>query len=875
MNTAAQPRFRRAGRIGGAAVVATAVAVFGLVAPPAYAATVDLQILTINDFHGRINNSTTSFATSLETLRASDGAGGANTAFVSTGDLIGASEFASSSADDQPTIDVLNALELDASAVGNHEFDQGFADLTDDVIGGTSPANWAYLGANVYGAGTTTPALPEYEIISRAGVDIAVIGAVTQETPTLVAPGGVSMLTFGDPVEAVNRVAAQLSDGDDANGEADVVIAAYHEGAPRSQAAPDNATLDQQVAATPVFASIVNETSGAVDLILNGHTHQAYAYTAAVPGEAGRTRAVVQTGSYGANIGQIKLQHDTTTGVTTLVSAAVVPANTPANPTLFPRVAAVQGIVTAAIAQAAILGNQPVGSLTASITTALQNPALPAATGNRDDRGRESTLGTLVADAVLASLAPADRGGAELAFVNPGGLRNELNYPANPANVPPSADADGRILYAEANAVLPFLNNLATVDLTGASIKKLLEQQWQRDANNNVPTRAYLALGTSTGFTYTFDASLPEGSRITSMVLNGTPIDPAKTYRVGSFTFLTGITSPAGGGGDNFWAFREGTNLRDSGLIDRDAWISYLTANQPVSPSFAKHSVALSGLDAAAVAGETQTLTAGSFDLKSYGSPVNTSLTASFAETADGAGAVEVGSAAITADAASIDVTFPLSAVGSGYLILTAQPSGTQIAVPVTVAAPAATVTATAASVQYGTAPKVAVTVAAPGSTPSGTVTVADAAGAVLGTATLANGTATVSLGRTALQPGTHTLTVSYAGSATAGAASTTVDLVVQKASSSTLGVSTSIIVAKGKASKVFVLTTANGGVPVDGPVSVSHNGKVIGTGVVKNGTATVSITPFTSRGIKVLSVSFGGSATVAPSSGPGLVIVL
>ncbi len=870
MNHAAPVRHRHTGRIVAASATIAALSVFGLVVPAAQAATVDLQILTFNDFHGRINASTASFATSVEKLRATDGANGANTLLVSTGDIIGASEFASSSADDQPTIDVFNALELDASAVGNHEFDQGYSDLVDDVIAGGTNAQWDYLGANVYQAGTQTPALPEYATFERAGVTIAVVGAVTQETPTLVSPGGVDTLSFGDPVEAVNRVAAQLTDGDAANGEADVILAAYHEGAPRSQSA---ATLDQQVADSAVFAEMVNDTSAAVDVILNGHTHQAYAYAAPVPGDASRTRAVVQTGSYGANIGQISLAYDTETDVATIVANAVVPATTPVDTVTYPRVAAVKTIVDAALAAAAVIGNQPVGTLTASVTTAFTDPAGPPVSPNRDDRGKESTLGTLVADAVLSSLTSPERGGAEIAFVNPGGLRNELVYAANAQN---PADSDGTILFSEANAVLPFLNNLATVDMTGAQVKTLLEQQWQRDANGNVPSRSYLALGTSTGFSYTFDAALPEGSRITSMMLNGAPVDPAETYRVGTFTFLAGTGTPSSAGGDNFWVFREATNFRDSGLIDRDAWISYLGANQPVSPSFEKHSVSVSGLNTAPVAGETQTLSVGSFDLKSAGSPVNTALTASFAATADGAGAVEVGSAAISANAATIDVTFPLSAAGtSDYLLLTAAPSGTQAVIPVTVAAPAATVTATAKTVQYGTAPKIVVTVAAAGQTPTGAVTVTDAAGAALGTANLANGTATVSLGKTALQPGTHTLTVSYAGSATAGAASTTVDVVVKKASSSTLGLSTSIFVSKGKTSKVFVLTTANGGVPVDGPVTISSGGKVIGTGVVKNGTATVSIAPFTSRGIKILTVSYGGSATVAPSNGPGLVIVL
>ena len=196
-------------------------------------------------------------------------------------------------------------MDLDASAVGNHEFDQGFADLADRVIGDPRNAQWDYLGANVYQSDGTTPALPEYALYARDGLTVGVIGAVTQETPALVSPGGVAGLVFGDPVDAVNRVAAQLSDGNPANGEADVLVATYHEGAPTGEPA----TLESQVAASPVFAKIVNETSPLVDAIFTGHTHVPYAWEGPVPGQPGVTRPIVQTGSYGDRVGEVALDH--------------------------------------------------------------------------------------------------------------------------------------------------------------------------------------------------------------------------------------------------------------------------------------------------------------------------------------------------------------------------------------------------------------------------------------------------------------------------------------------------------------------------------------------------------------------------------------
>src|SRR5690606_20038078 len=134
---------------------------------------------------------------------------------------------------------VLNALDLRASAVGNHEFDKGIKDLQDRVIGTPDDPNadWSYLGANVYEKGTTKPVLDEYDVLEVNGLRVAVIGTVTQETPSLVTPDGIKGLTFGNPVAAVNRVAGEIEEAD----AADVIVAEFHEGA--SEGTPDGATL--------------------------------------------------------------------------------------------------------------------------------------------------------------------------------------------------------------------------------------------------------------------------------------------------------------------------------------------------------------------------------------------------------------------------------------------------------------------------------------------------------------------------------------------------------------------------------------------------------------------------------------------------------
>ena len=499
--------------------------VVGLSAGTSSTAPKTLTLLDINDFHGRIDANTVKFAGTVEQEKAAAIAAGNPVAFVSAGDNVSASLFASAVQQDQPTIDVLNALQLNASAVGNHEFDKGFSDLTDRIIAGGTNATWDYLGANVYLKGTTTPALPEYSIIDMAGVKVGIIGAVTAETPTLVSPGGITQIDIGDPVDAVNRVAAELSDGNPDNGEADVLVASYHEGA--GAGTPEGATLEQEVAAGGAFADIVNKTSSTVDAIFTGHTHKQYAWEAPVPGEAGKTRPILQTGSYGEFIGEITLTFDPATGEVTAHTQKNVARTTVADADLvaaYPRVAQVKTIVDAALAYASTVGSVPVGSVTADITTAYTGGTYgpngyvgpgPNDTSGRDDRASESALGDLVANALRDTLAPADLGGAQIGVVNPGGLRAELFYAP-----------DGVVTTAEANSVLPFVNNLWTTTLTGAQVKTMLEQQWQTDANGNVPSRPYLALGLSDNVTYTYDATAAQGSHITSVIVDGVASGP-------------------------------------------------------------------------------------------------------------------------------------------------------------------------------------------------------------------------------------------------------------------------------------------------------------------------------------------------------------
>ena len=707
----------------------------------------DIRIINFNDFHGRIDANTTRFAGTIEQLRAAAEAAGGSSVLLSAGDSIGASLFASATQQDVPTLDVLDALELDASAVGNHEFDQGYTDLTERVI---PQIGFDYLGANVYLTGTDEPALDEYALVEVDGVTVGVIGVVTQETPTLVSPGGVATLDFGDPVAAVNRVAAELSDGDPANGEADVIVAEYHEGANGVTA---TSTLESELAESTVFRRIVEETSAEVDVIFNGHTHQPYAWQAPIPGEDG-TRPVVQAGNYGENLGSVDLTFDPSTGEVVATTASVVPRTTATEASLvsaYPRVAAVKAIVDAAVAYAAIVGAQPVGSVTADITTAYSGGAYVGGVytgGTRDDRASESTLGGLVADALVDTLAAPERGGAEIGVVNPGGLRAELLFAP-----------DGVVTYAEANGVLPFVNNLWTTTLTGAQFRTMLEQQWQTNADGTIPSRSYLQLGLSDNVTYTFDPAAPLGAHITSVTVDGAPLDPAAEYRIGTFSFLAQ-------GGDNFRIFTQGTDTADSGLIDRDAWIAYLQANPGLAPDFAWQAVQVAAPPTTVEAGAALDIPVAGLDLTSLGSPQNTSLEVLL----DGE---SLGSVPVSGGAAVVDVVIPDgTAAGAHVLEFVASPSGTTVTLPVEVelGLPASTTTLRAdrTTLKAGTGQKARLTasVTVDGVPAQGTVEfVVD--GEVVGTAQLRRGTATYALSA-GDAAGTREVVARYVGTDTA-----------------------------------------------------------------------------------------------------------
>lgn len=500
----------------------------------------NVSLFTYNDFHGRLRNASALF-TPVERARSVQGE--ANVALISSGDDIGGSTFESMADNDNPTLKVMSAVGLNVQTVGNHEFDKGWADLAGRV--NTSLNGIEQLGANVYAKGTRQVASPlkAYRTFKVGDLNVAVIGAVTGDLSSVVSPAGITGLTIGDPVEAVNETVAQLPP------ETDLVIASIHEGAPDG-----NSTGDEQAEASPNFHKMWTGIDSRVHVVLNGHTHQRYSWTNA------KGQLFTQAGSYGTVINELRAGV-TSAGTLCGVSNTAIEIDPGVADDSLPRIQRISGIVSAAVARADEIGTTVIGKATAAISTP---------TGNSDVRDVESPMSNLVAQMFHEVLGNGDP--YFIGVQNPGGTRDSFD--------------SGDITYKEAALTLPFANTLLTTRLTGTQFKTVLEQQWQRNARGEIPSRPFLRLGLSSNVSYTYDESRPEGDRITSIFIGGVPLDPDRLYSLGSTSFLIA-------GGDNFRELAKGANTRDTGRVDLEAWTSWVKDKQTLSPSYAKRGLSL------------------------------------------------------------------------------------------------------------------------------------------------------------------------------------------------------------------------------------------------------------------------------------------
>ncbi|MEA3053162.1 MAG: 5-nucleotidase [Sphingomonadales bacterium] len=535
----------------------------------------EVEIIAFNDFHGNLEppkqaieaprrgegsvrvpaGGAAWFASAIEALRAAH----PNHIVVSAGDMIGASPLVSAVFLDEPTIHAMNLIGVDLTAVGNHEFDKGRDELLRMQKGGCEKhtarqpcalepfpgAKFTFLAANVRTEnGTLFPASAIRSFgKGRARVTIGFIGLTLKETATLVTPAGVAGLTFADETETINALVPKLR----AQG-ADAIVVLIHQGLSTKVGYNDKDCGGIDGDLLPILAKL----DPAVDLVVSGHTHNAYIcdYGRIDPA---RPFLVTSAGKYGTLLTDIRLAVDPAAGRVTAKSAdnlivqsesygSVAPTDR------YPRYRpdpAVAALVSRYAEKAGPMANRVVGRMTGPA----KRETVPSG---------EQVLGDLVADAHLAATRAS---GARIALTNGSGVRSDIE------------PVGGNVTFGQIFAAQPFGNSLVVKSFTGRQIRALLEQQF--DSGSNTATSPNMLLP-SANLRFAYDLSRPAGQRILDLAIDGRPIEDEAIYRVAMNSFLAS-------GGDNFTIFKEGKDPA-GGPLDLDALEAWIAGSSPLTP---------------------------------------------------------------------------------------------------------------------------------------------------------------------------------------------------------------------------------------------------------------------------------------------------
>jgi len=558
-------------------------------APAKQGTTTDVHVLAFNDLHGNLEAATNNIyghfaggaAYLAKAIKDKQAQYGTQEATVFGGDNIGASPLANGLFFEEPITIATNLMNVDFGSVGNHEFDKGKDELLRIQNGGCRPtegctaapyalpgggttnvfpgANYTYLSANVVVDATGKTLFPPYATKTfrtdhgNKKLEVGFIGEVLRDTPTIVTPTGVAGLTFEDEADAANAIVH-----DKKTKHVGAWVLVIHQGGVQSGAPALNGCAGNLAGSD--IDTIAQRLDPSIKVIVSAHTHNEYRCTITA---GGVTRLVTSAASFGRVLTDITLTLDDKSGDVVQASAvnqivdnaknlrensSTVRIDDPskADP-------AVAAVVNQYVTAAAPLANQVIGTIQGDLT----RTASP--------RG-ESALGDVIADAQLAATVPANLGGAQLAFMNPGGIRADLLFNA----ISSGNEAPGEVTYGEAFTVQPFGNSLVTKTMSGDMIRRVLEQQFLGCGGQTAPK----TLQISSTFKYEQDpaAATCEG-KIGQMWVNGTLVNPTDTFQVTMNNFIAT-------GGDGFTVFNEGTNAL-GGAQDIDALVAYFQANAP------------------------------------------------------------------------------------------------------------------------------------------------------------------------------------------------------------------------------------------------------------------------------------------------------
>ena len=502
---------------------------------------VDIQILAINDFHGNlepptgsdglINKTLAGGSEYLATHLANAAKDNPNTLVVAAGDLFGASPLLSGLAEDRPAIEAMNAMHVSITSIGNHELDHGSAELMRHI----KDAKWQYLAANVIEATSPNPGhtlFPATAIRTIGGVKIGFIGETLKATDAMIGEQSAHGLQFLEESAVANKAAAELE-----RQGVHTIVLLIHQGGFQNN--PPGTTRDPNgcVGFAGDLQPVLDHLSSAIKVIVSAHTHSFYNCT--IDG-----RTFTSASSYGRMFTRIHLTVDSATDNLLSVSATneVVTRDVAKDPVQ-------TAIIEKYLPETDRLRNRVLGSISGEIT-------------KHYSEAGENTMGELIADAQLAATSSPANGGSQIAFMNTGGIRADLEAPTG---MPYPHD----VTYGDLYTAQPFGNRLTTFTLTGEQLRHVLEQQF------NVTDKVQF-LQISTGFNYQYRLHAEAGKHITSMTLNGHEVAPTDHVRIVATDFVAQ-------GSGSLTALRERTDIK-VGNLDLEALIAYFATHSPVAP---------------------------------------------------------------------------------------------------------------------------------------------------------------------------------------------------------------------------------------------------------------------------------------------------
>lgn len=460
----------------------------------------------------------------------------------------------------------MNEIALDFNVIGNHELDRGTQELQRIRSGGCiaytrmqpcqinkafTGAKFDFLAANIYSKQYPEQRLfPAYKVKPFEGIPVAFIGLTLKTAPSSVAATGIQDLVFRDEAETVNALIPELKQQG-----IEAIVVVIHDGVMAQQ--PQAFGQKSCEGLQGPLLQILEQLDSEVDVVISGHTHQAYLCDYATRNPA-KPFLLTSAGQYGDMITDINLQIDVKSKDILHKDARQIPVQSEPfhiDTTLISPSEAYETFSKSAKVEAILQPyRQAVDQIAKQVIAQANTPIVrkPSSSG-------ESPLGLLIADAQQAAAVRQGSLGSDFALMNPGGIRADLMI-----------NAEKQIRFIDLYSVQPFANTLVTMTLSGQQIRDLLEQQWS-GANASFPK----ILQPSATLSYQYNNVATNSPRARNIRINGRALTDQQNYRVTVNSFLAE-------GGDNFSVLRQGTQRTIAGA-DLQALQDYLVEHAPVS----------------------------------------------------------------------------------------------------------------------------------------------------------------------------------------------------------------------------------------------------------------------------------------------------